>query len=48
MTRQTVTNRLRTAEQLIGRSLGECDTALIVALELEELGRVPIPPHSLP
>jgi hypothetical protein len=48
VTRQTVTNRLRTAEQLIGRSLGDCDTALIVALDLEELGRVPNPSHTLP
>jgi hypothetical protein len=48
VTRQTVTSRLRMAEQRIGQSLGDCDTALIVALELEELGRVPNPPHSRP
>jgi DNA-binding PucR family transcriptional regulator len=48
VSRQTVANRLRTAEQCIGQPLGECADALVAALSLEELGRIPDPPHSPP
>ncbi len=47
VSRQTVANRLRTAERRIGQPLGECADALFAALSLEELGRVPNPPDSL-
>ncbi|MDX6635531.1 MAG: hypothetical protein QOF06_1734 [Solirubrobacterales bacterium] len=48
VSRQTVANRLRTAEQCIGQPLGECADALVAALSLEELGRISDPPDSLP
>jgi hypothetical protein len=48
VSRQTVSNRLRTAEQCIGQPLDECADALNVALSLEELGRLPDPRDSLP
>jgi hypothetical protein len=48
VSRQTVANRLKTAERCIGQPLGECADALVAALSLEELGRVPDPPDSLP
>jgi len=47
VTRQTVTSRLKMAEQRIGQPLGDCDIALIAALSLEEVGHVPGPPLSL-
>jgi hypothetical protein len=42
--RHTVTNRLRTIEDRLGRSLGTCATEVDAALRLEDLGR-PIVPH---
>jgi hypothetical protein len=48
VTRQTVANRIQTAEKYIGQSLGECAPALNAALSLEELGRVSSLPDSLP
>jgi hypothetical protein len=46
VTRQTVANRIRTAEQCIGLPLRECRDALQAALSLEELGRISVPPDS--
>ncbi len=48
VSRQTVANRLRTAERCIGQPLEECADALNAALSLEELGRLPDPPDFLP
>lgn len=38
VSRQTVGNRIKKAEELIGQQLEECGQALRIALELEELG----------
>ncbi|HSS43338.1 MAG TPA: helix-turn-helix domain-containing protein [Solirubrobacterales bacterium] len=48
ISRQTVTNRIQTAERCIGLPLSECQYALVAALSLEELGCIPPPPNSLP
>jgi DNA-binding PucR family transcriptional regulator len=48
ISRQTVTNRIRTTEKLVGESIDECADPLSAALSLEELGRIPLPPDSLP
>jgi len=48
ISRQTVTNRVQTAERCIGLPLSECQYALAAALNLEELGCIPPPPDSLP
>jgi hypothetical protein len=42
VSRQTVTNRLRTVEARIGRSLSTCGTELEAALGLDELGRLAV------
>jgi hypothetical protein len=48
ISRQTVASRIRTAEKRIGLTMSECGQELFAALSLEELGRVPDPPDSLP
>jgi hypothetical protein len=48
VSRQTVTNRIQTAERWIGLPLSECQHALAAALSLEELGCITTPPDSLP
>jgi hypothetical protein len=48
VSRQTVANRIATAERRIGQRLNECAEALYAALCLEELGRVSGLPDSLP
>jgi hypothetical protein len=48
VSRQTVANRIQTAEKCIGQPLGKCAHALYAALSLEELGCVSVPPDSLP
>jgi hypothetical protein len=46
VTRQTVANRIRMAEDCIGLPLRECRDALQAALDLEELGRISVQPDS--
>lgn len=48
VSRQTVSNRVQTAERCIGLPLSECQYALAAALSLEEIGCIPPPPDSLP
>jgi hypothetical protein len=45
--RHTVTNRLRTVEERIGRSLSTCSTEMDAALRLDGLGRHILPYRSL-
>jgi hypothetical protein len=46
--RQTVTKRLRVAEELLGRPLGSCAIEVEAALSLEELDRAALPARSSP
>jgi hypothetical protein len=48
VSRQTVANRLKTAEQCLDQPLDQCADALQAALSLEELGRISVPRDSLP
>jgi hypothetical protein len=43
VTRNTVTNRLGAVEEAIGSSLATCATEVEIALQVEELGKKPIP-----
>jgi len=43
VSRQTAINRLRSVEELLGRTIGSCATELETALRLDEVAR---PPHS--
>jgi hypothetical protein len=48
VSRQTVANRLQTVEKRLDQPLDRCAEALRAALSLEELGRIPNSPDSLP
>jgi len=48
VSRQTVANRLKTAERCLDQPLDQCADALQAALSLEELGRISVPRDSLP
>jgi len=49
VSRQTVSNRLRTIEERLARPLSDCAAEVDAALRLEELGHSPLPyPALLP